>query len=191
MPSSGNQLIEFLPPALVPGVPFDGAGDTAEISVGPNEISPCFRFNFYGANLGCAAEGVEQWCEFEFSAYTYNASVGSEVSLSWSETKRVPACPQFPQGPCPLTPVQLDGYENVTSILVTVRVGLELRAWWGDDFQIGWTDNSCEASACRTNTNPRRVKREVFSRASRRGVWQWTPNGAKKIDDDYIWLTFE
>ncbi|OAQ96905.1 hypothetical protein LLEC1_00573 [Akanthomyces lecanii] len=191
LPSSGKQLLEFLPPALVPDAPFDGAGDTAEISVGPNERSPCFRFNFYGASLGCAAEGVEQWCEFEFSAYTYNETLGSEASLSWSETKRVPACPNFPQGPCPLTPVQLDGYNNLASILVSVRVGLELRAWWGDDLQIGWTDNTCEAASCRTNAISRRAKREVFSRASRRGVWQWTPNGVKKLDDDYIWSSFE
>ncbi|KAM3549035.1 hypothetical protein MY1884_008921 [Beauveria asiatica] len=109
--SSGNQLLQFMPPALVPDSPFDGAGDTAEISVGPNEISSCFRFNFYGANLGCAAEGVEQWCEFEFSAYTYNETLGSETSLN--------------------------------------------------------------------------------CRASRRGVWQWTPNGAKKLDDDYVWSSFE
>ncbi|KAM3514121.1 hypothetical protein MY11210_002222 [Beauveria gryllotalpidicola] len=189
--SSGNQLLQFMPPALVPDAPFDGAGDTAEIGVGPNEISPCFRFNFYGASLGCAAEGVEQWCEFEFSAYTYNETSGSETSLDWSETKRVPACPNFPQGPCPLIPVQLDGYNNLTSILVTVRVGLELRAWWGDDLHVGWTDNTCEAASCRSSAISRRAKREAFSRASRRGVWQWTPNGAKKLDDDYVWSSFE
>lgn len=191
IPSSGNHLIEFLPPVLVPSVPFDGASDTAEISIGPNEVYPCFRFNFYGANLGCAAEGVEQWCEFEFSAYTYNSTTASEASMSWSETRRVPACPNFPHGPCPLVPVQLDGYNDATSILITARVGLELRAWWGDDFQIGWTDNSCEASACRTDAIPRRVRREVLSRAARRGVWQWGPNGARKLDDDYIWSSFE
>ncbi|KAM3448237.1 hypothetical protein MY3296_007976 [Beauveria thailandica] len=189
--SSGNQLLQFMPPALVPDSPFDGAGDTAEIGVGPNEISSCFRFNFYGANLGCAAEGVEQWCEFEFSAYTYNETLGSETSLNWSETKRIPACPNFPQGPCPLFPVQLDGYNNLTSILVTVRVGLELRAWWGDDFHVGWTENTCEAVSCRSSAISRRAKRETFSRASRRGVWQWTPNGAKKLDDDYVWSSFE
>ncbi|OAA46010.1 hypothetical protein BBO_03651 [Beauveria brongniartii RCEF 3172] len=189
--SSGNQLLQFMPPALVPDAPFDGAGDTAEISVGPNEISSCFRFNFYGASLGCAAEGVEQWCEFEFSAYTYNETLGSETSLDWSETKRIPACPNFPQGPCALFPVQLDGYNNLTSILVTVRVGLELRAWWGDDFHVGWTDNTCEAVSCRSSVISRRAKREAFSRSSRRGVWQWTPNGAKKLDDDYVWSSFE
>ncbi|KAJ2978924.1 hypothetical protein NQ176_g3552 [Zarea fungicola] len=191
LPSSGTQLVEFLPPALVPGIPFDGTGDVAEISVGPNEVTPCFRFNFYGASLGCAAEGVEQWCEFEFSAYTYNETSKSEASLSWSETKRIPVCPQFPQGPCPLTPIQLEGYNNIASILVTVRVGLELRAWWGDDFQIGWSDNSCEAATCRSNAIPHLVKREAFSRASRRGVWQWAPNGVKKLDDDYVWSSFD
>lgn len=186
-PSSGGQLVEFVPPALTPATIEPGTGDTAEIGVGPNAAKPCFRFNFHGASLGCAAEGVEQWCEFEFSAYTFNETAGVEMPLGWSEVKRIPACQQFPQGTCALTPVELEGYDDLSSVLIELRVGLELRAWWGDDFKFGWTDNSCEASSCRSTATPKRVKRDVFDRAARRGVWQWTPTGLKKLDDDYVW----
>ncbi|TWU71410.1 hypothetical protein ED733_000722 [Metarhizium rileyi] len=186
MASSGGQLVEFVPPALT-GPETTGSSDTAEIGVGPNSPNPCFRFNLYSANLGCAAQAAEQWCEFEVSAYTYNQAASNEMSIAWSEVKRIPACPSFPNVPCPLTPVKFDGYENITSVLVRLHVGLELRTWWADDLQFGWTDNSCEASQCRQAVAPQRVKREAVESTLRRGVWRWTPTGHERMGEEYIW----
>jgi len=183
MPSSGGQLVEFVPPSLT----SQQSSDTAEIGVGPNAPNPCFRFNLYGANLGCAARAAEQWCEFHISAYTYNQGAANEMSIAWSEVKHVPACPSFPNAPCPLTPVALDGYLNITSVLIEVRVGTELRTWWADDFSFGWTDNSCAAAQCRDGAVPQHVKRETVESAVRRGVWSWTPAGLQKMDDESIW----
>ncbi|PTB66069.1 hypothetical protein BBK36DRAFT_1101590, partial [Trichoderma citrinoviride] len=185
-PSSGGQLVEFVPPSL-PSLGHSGVGDTAEIGVGPNAPNHCFRFDFQGASLGCAAEGAEQWCEFEVSAYRYNDVLQREESVAWSETKRIPACPNFPHGSCQLTPVTFDGYANITAVLISLRVGTELRVWWGDDFKLGWSDNGCDAAACRASAVPQPVKREVIESAARRGVWNWTPNGLKRLDDGYIW----
>ncbi|GAB0134135.1 hypothetical protein EsDP_00002518 [Epichloe bromicola] len=182
-PSSGGQLIEFVPPSLT----SQQSSDTAEIGVGPNSANPCFRFNLYGANLGCAARAAEQWCEFHISAFTYNQAAANEMSIAWSEVKRVPACPSFPNAPCPLTPVAFDGYQNITSVLIQVRVGADLRTWWADDFSFGWTDNSCAAAQCRENVDPQHVKREVVESAVRRGVWSWTPAGLRRLDDDFVW----
>ncbi|KAM4055734.1 protein family CysZ [Hirsutella rhossiliensis] len=188
LPSSGGQLVEFVPASLAnPSASHQGTGDAAEVGVGPNAASPCFRFDFFGAQLGCAAAGNEEWCEFEVSAYTFNEGLSFEQSIAWSETKRVPACPSFANGNCPLTPVDFVGYKNITSILVTLRVGIELRAWWGDDFKFGWTDNSCEAASCRASATPQHVKRETVELALRRGVWHWTPAGLQRLDDEYIW----
>ncbi|KAG5982390.1 hypothetical protein E4U55_001984 [Claviceps digitariae] len=183
LPSSGGQLVEFVPPSLT----SQQSSDTAEIGVGPNSPNPCFRFNLYGANLGCAARAAEQWCEFHISAYTYNQGAANEMSIAWSEVKHVPACPTFPNAPCPLTPVTLDGYQNITSVLIEVRVGTDLRTWWADDFSFGWTDNSCAAAQCREGAAPQHVKREVVESAVRRGVWSWTPAGLQKMDDESIW----
>ncbi|PNY29545.1 Uncharacterized protein TCAP_00539 [Tolypocladium capitatum] len=185
--SSGGQLVEFVPPSLSGTPTTQGSGDIAEIGVGPNSANACFRFDFFGADLGCAAQGNEQWCEFEISAYTYNAGTSNEQSIAWSETKRVPACPSFPNGRCSLTPVEFEGYTNITSVLITLHVGLELRAWWGDGFKFGWTDNTCDAASCRARAVPHRVKRETVESALRRGVWHWTPAGLQRLDDRYIW----
>ncbi|KAG5919885.1 hypothetical protein E4U42_006398 [Claviceps africana] len=182
-PSSGGQLVEFVPPSLT----SQQSSDTAEVGVGPNSANPCFRFNLYGANLGCAARAAEEWCEFHISAYTYNQAAANEMSIAWSEVKHVPACPSFPDAPCPLTPIVLDGYQNITSVLIEVRVGTDLRTWWADDFSYGWTDNSCAATKCREGTVSQYVKREVVESAVRRGVWSWTPSGLRKLDDEYIW----
>ncbi|KAL7793141.1 hypothetical protein V8C37DRAFT_415956 [Trichoderma ceciliae] len=186
VPSSGGQLVEFVPPSL-PFMAHSNVGDTAEIGVGPNAPDRCFRFDFQGASLGCAAEGAEKWCEFEVSAYRYNEVLGREESIAWSETKRIPACPNFPHGSCRLTPVSFDGYTNITSILISLRVGTELRVWWGDDFKIGWNDNGCEAAVCRANAAPQPIKRETIESVARRGVWHWTARGLKRLDDGYIW----
>jgi hypothetical protein len=186
MPSSGGQLVEFVPPALS-GPHSTGCSDTAEIGVGPNSANPCFRFNLYSANLGCAAQAAEQWCEFEVSAYTYNQAASSEMSVAWSEVKRVPACPSFPNAPCSLSPVIFDGYHNITSVLIRAHVGLDLRTWWADDLQVGWTDNSCEASQCRQAGQPQKAKREAVESALQRGVWRWTPAGLERLGDEYVW----
>ncbi|RFU78984.1 hypothetical protein TARUN_3247 [Trichoderma arundinaceum] len=186
IPSSGGQLVEFVPPSL-PSMGRSNVVDTAEIGVGPNAPTGCFRFDFQGASLGCAAEGAEKWCEFEISAYRYNETSGREESIAWSETKRIPACSKFPHGTCQLTPVSFNGYVNITSILVSLRVGSELRVWWGDDFKLGWNDNSCEAAVCRANATPQPVKRETIESVAQRGVWHWTMRGLKRLDDGYIW----
>ncbi|KAL3961017.1 hypothetical protein ACCO45_006134 [Purpureocillium lilacinum] len=185
-PASGGQLVEFMPASLS-GPPASHGADVAEIGVGPNSASPCFRFDFLGASLGCAAQGNEKWCEFEISAYTFNEGSFSEQSIAWSETKRVPACPTFPSSSCALTPVEFEGYTNITSVLISLHVGLDLRAWWGDDFKFGWSDNSCEAASCRGRALPHRVKRETVETAIRHGVWHWTPAGLQRLDDEYIW----
>lgn len=53
---------------------------------------------------------------------------------------------------CPLTPVELEGHTNITSVLINGRVGLDLRVWWADDLRLGWPDNSYKASRCRANS---------------------------------------
>jgi hypothetical protein len=182
-PSSGGQLIEFNPLSISPS--GGGSSDTAEIGVGPHFASSCFKFDLYGLSLGCAAQGNEQWCEFEFSAYAYDEATGGAESTSWSETKRVPACPEFPAGGCTLTPIELEGYNNITSILITLRVGLDLRVWWGDDLRVGWTDNSCEAGFCRSNIIATFAKRERAGLPQHRRVRKsMTPglNTTHKVD---------
>lgn len=186
IPSSGGQLVEFVPPSLT-NTTTGGSGDVAEIGMGPHSPSPCFRFDFFGARVGCETEGNEEWCEFEISAYRYNDTSSSEESIAWSEVKQVPACSTFLEGGYELTPIELEGYKDLSSVLITVRVGLELRSWWGDDFRVGWTDNSCVAEACRSNSPHLSAKRETVESALRRGIWGWSPSGFERLDDALVW----
>ncbi|KAF4456737.1 hypothetical protein F53441_1173 [Fusarium austroafricanum] len=184
-PSSGGQLVEFVPPALS-NTTSTISGDVAQIGVGPHAASPCFRFDFFGASLGCDAHGDEKWCEFEISAYRWNETSSTEESIGWSETKQVPACPTFSKGGYELTRVDLDGYKDLSSVLITVRVSQNLRVWWGDDFRVGWTDNSCIAASCRTNVPSQFIKRETVISALRQGVYQWTPRELKRLEDGLV-----
>ncbi|KAJ4247760.1 hypothetical protein NW762_012968 [Fusarium torreyae] len=186
IPSSGGQLVEFVPPALS-NTTSTISGDVAQIGVGPHASSPCFRFDFFGANLGCDARGAEKWCEFEISAYRWNETSSSEESIAWSETKQIPACPTFSKGGYELTRVDLDGYKDLSSVLITLRVSSDLRVWWGDDFRVGWSDNSCIAASCRTNTPSQFVKRETVLSALRQGVYQWAPHELKRLEDGLVW----
>jgi hypothetical protein len=185
LPCSGNQLVEFVPPSLAADC-FAGPADTAEIGVGPNFLNPCHRFDLYKMHLGCATEKPEDWCEFEVSAYTHVEGSLHEESKAWRETKRVPGCANFSQGNCPLAPVEFVGFTNMTSVLITLHVGLELRVWWADDMQVGWTDNSCEASMCRAQTRMKRDKRQRVEAVLERGTWHWTKEGLERLDDNYI-----
>lgn len=186
IPSSGGQLVEFVPPALS-NTTTTGSGDVAQIGMGPHAPSPCFRFDFFGASFGCDAQGNEKWCEFEISAYRWNATTSSEESIAWSEIKQVPACPTFSEGGYELTRIDLDGYTDLSSVLITLRVSQELRVWWGDDFRVGWTDNTCDAAACRTHAPTYLMKEEAVADAVRRGVFQWSrTNTFDRIDDAVV-----
>ncbi|RSL43546.1 hypothetical protein CEP53_011653 [Fusarium sp. AF-6] len=186
IPSSGGQLVEFVPPALS-NTTTTGSGDVAQIGMGPHAPSPCFRFDFFGASLGCDAQGNEKWCEFEISAYRWNDTSSSEESIAWSEIKQVPVCPTFSEGGYQLTRIDLDGYTDLSSVLITLRVSQELRVWWGDDFRVGWTNNTCDAAACRTHAPTYLMKEEAVADAIRRGVFQWSrTNTFDRIDDAIV-----
>ncbi|KAF4337628.1 hypothetical protein FBEOM_8491 [Fusarium beomiforme] len=185
IPSSGGQLVEFVPPVLS-NTTSTISGDVAQIGVGPHAASPCFRFDFFGASLGCDAYGDEKWCELEISAYRWNETSSTEESIAWSETRQVPACPTFSKGGYELTRVELDGYKDLSSVLITLRVSQNLRVWWGDDFRVGWSDNSCIAASCRTNVPSQLVKRETVLSALRQGVYQWTPHELKRLEDGLV-----
>ena len=71
--------------------------------------------------------------------------------------------------------------------MITLKVGLDLRVWWGDDFRVGWTDSSCGAAVCRANPDVQRMKRDEIASTVRRGVYYWTPEGLRRFDDDMVW----
>jgi collagen type III alpha len=175
-PSSGNLLLEFDPPSLR-NTSSSASPDTAQIGVGEEAERACSRFNFYGANLGCDSRSALQDCEYTFSGYRYNYTKQSE-SLAMSRRVWVPPCPRMAN--CTLTTIQIDGFDDLSSILITLKVDGHDQSWWADDLKLGWTDNSCDATICRDMVPAMKAKRGVTN-ASRKEIWHWTPGGLQRL----------
>lgn len=173
VPTSGGKLLEFVPPVLTNGTATYSL-DTAQFGVGVDASSECFRFNFYGANLGCDAK-KGQFCEFTFTGYRFNATLNAEEE-AMSQLAWVPACPELKE--CPLTPFLVEDFNDITSVLVTLRVDGKPHSWWADDVRVGWFNNSCEAGRCRAGTQRHASRRE----AVHGGGWYWTPEGPRALD---------
>ncbi|KAH6668686.1 hypothetical protein F5X68DRAFT_52880, partial [Plectosphaerella plurivora] len=156
VPTSGGKLLEFVPPVIVDGTTTTTL-DASQFGVGIDAATDCFRFNFHGANLGCDATGEGQFCEFTFTGYRFNATLNAEEQVM-SQLAWVPSCPDLVD--CPLTPLIVEGFNDISSVLVTVRVDGQAASWWADDVRVGWFDNSCEAGRCRAGTQ-RRVSSRV------------------------------
>ncbi|KAG7135822.1 hypothetical protein HYQ45_006491 [Verticillium longisporum] len=174
-PSSGGRLLEFVPPVLT-----NGTLDTSQFGAGIDAASNCFRFNFFGANLGCDAHGENQFCEFTFTGYRFNSTLNAEAEVL-SQVTWVPSCPTLKE--CNLTPFLVEGFNNLSSVLVTLRVDGKPRPWWADDLKVGWTDNSCDAARCRAGT--------PHHTATKRGkegepVWYWTPGGLRQLGSHFM-----
>ncbi|GAW17230.1 hypothetical protein ANO14919_066840 [Xylariales sp. No.14919] len=143
-PSSGNLMLQFTPSSISntsePGVP----PDTADISVGPQQLATCFSFNFTSVSLGC--DSVVP-CSFKFTGFRYDRFRKGPVEVT-SQVASVPACTETEN--CALTPIAFSGFNELTSVTIKAQTNGKPTAWWADDFAFGWFDNSCEAGMCRS-----------------------------------------
>jgi hypothetical protein len=171
VPSSGNQLIEFVPSGLT-GKPILGSQDSAQISVGDHISISCFRFNLYFIRLGCDSQPGEAFCEFRIWGYRFNVNSGKE-DVAMSQTVWVPTCSGT--SGCRLSAQSISGFENLSSIVITAKVNGEPRVFWADDIQYGWADNSCPAATCRQNAPVRR-------RDAPTAHWKWSRKGLHRVD---------
>ncbi|KAF9870457.1 hypothetical protein CkaCkLH20_12124 [Colletotrichum karsti] len=176
LPSSGGQLVEFVPPMLSNST-GQFSNDTAQIGMGKQASSPCFQFNFYGARLGCDARVPDQLCEFTFTGYKWDAAQGNETEAV-SQKTWVPSCPKMDG--CALTPFSATGFDGLSSILVTLRVDGRPQVWWADDLQVGWTKNDCDSATCRQQP----VALDVAS--DNDPLWYWTRAGMRVLKPSRI-----
>ena len=118
-----------------------------QISDGDFDETGCFRFNVYGANIGCDSTGPA--CDFNFAGYQLDSS-RNEVLVA-SQTKAVLACPTLEN--CELTEIDLDySFTNLAFVRINVTVAGEPKIWWMDDLRLGWYENSCAMGLCRQTT---------------------------------------
>ncbi len=175
MPSSGSQLVEFVPSGAM-GQPPVGSQDTAQIGLASQKSIPSFRFNLWGVNVGVDSQPGEQYCEFIVSGYRFDATLGFEVR-AMSQTKWIPTCGGTHA--CRLVQQDLSGFENLTSFLVSVKCSGQPRSFWMDDLRVGWTDNSCQAALTRQNTPERKGRRNA---QGAKGYWKWTRDGVQHVE---------
>ena len=99
-PSSGMLMLQFTPSSISnitePGVP----SDAAKISLGPQSVSSCLPFNFYGISLGCDSRTAP--CVFNFTGLKYDDQSRQETAVI-SQSVDVSACQDTEN--CELFPV--------------------------------------------------------------------------------------
>lgn len=128
-------------------------GYSGEISgYNQEEYSEYFNFNAYGASMGCNSTGPD--CVFTFSGWKIDldpatfTSNGPVQNLVTQQVLTVPACPA--QKNCTLTPLTLDNtFQNLTGVAINATVAGQPTNWFMDDLELGWFDNSCNASLYR------------------------------------------
>ncbi len=140
-PSSENRMLQFEPSIASNGV----EPGVAKISVGPQKSTACFQFNFYSSNIGCKSDGPD--CVFNFTGIGYDYKSEQEGRVV-SQTLHIPAC--HSQEDCKLAPTEVDGFEHLTSILISMTVNGEEGPWWMDTLSLGWSDNACATATCRS-----------------------------------------
>ncbi|KXJ89441.1 hypothetical protein Micbo1qcDRAFT_12627 [Microdochium bolleyi] len=117
----------------------------AMISVGPQRANSCFSFDLYAANLGCAS--FYGGCHFKMTGARYDEATGREVDVA-TETFHIRGCKDIES--CQLQPVAMSTLRGLTSITITAEADGLPATWWSDNLMLGWSDNSCESSVCRS-----------------------------------------
>lgn len=163
-PASGNLMLQFTPSSISnisqPGI----HPDTADISVGPQQLATCFSFNFTQVSLGC--DSREGACSFTFHGFKYDQLTSKIIEVA-SQTVNIPAC--FNAENCALTPITVSGFHDLTSITVKAEVNGKPTIWWADDFTFGWFENNCESSMCRSKV-PDGITKPNWSVTGRQAV---------------------
>ncbi len=134
--SSGNLMVQH----------NNSDGSPAQVGVGPLLASSCFRFSFNGARFGC--DSTERACVFKISGLSWD---GTKDVVQGNKIFDIPACTK--DSGCILHHQLIEpgaGFTNITAVNVTLTVGGKPQAWWADDMEFTWADDSCDAGACRS-----------------------------------------
>jgi len=142
-PSSSKMMVQYDQAVFANGT-VDG---TAQIDLGPQRDNPCLHFNLLSFDLGC--NSTQAACRFNITGLRNLGDPQLDVPVV-SNVFNVSACPS--QTNCSLSRVTVgSAYSNLTSINIQLTVGNSTtETWWGDDLQLGWTNNTCASANCRS-----------------------------------------
>ncbi|KAK3618604.1 hypothetical protein LTR56_024525 [Elasticomyces elasticus] len=143
LPSSEPHLAVFL---------VNGTGVTArsvqpgEIGDGPYESNSAFWFDAFSAMMGCDNAGPDP-CTIVFTGYTYSAAAKDEIA-TYTQNATIAPCPALNN--CPLQPVSFPtSFRSLSGVRMQAFVGNEERMFFLDDMELGWSNNTCQASLTR------------------------------------------
>ncbi|KAK8045180.1 hypothetical protein PG993_005204 [Apiospora rasikravindrae] len=142
--SSGKLVLQYLQPAMDM---TDGPDNSANFSTVPKQASDCFTFNLYGIRLGCSSSESE--CIFTLKGHRLDAESLADIEVA-AQIVHVPACSS---NDCNLQSVTVFNFKSLTSVSISLKVGSEDQMWWADEVALGWSDNSCEKAACRSEVH--------------------------------------
>lgn len=125
-----------------------GAGDSGEISDGPDDVS-AFWFDAFSAFLGCDNAGPGN-CTMEVTGLHWDP-VAKDETPAFSQSYTLPPCPGNRN--CVLTPITFPSTARSLSGLQirAVRAG-EPRMFFMDDMNMAWSNKTCDAGLLRQHT---------------------------------------
>ena len=119
--------------------PDSGLELIGEFGAGPRAHDSAYWIDAFSVYLGCNNAGPS---ECVISINGYDAARSTRVA---SQTVNQPACPGLTN--CKLAKVSLnEEFRNLTGIQIIAAVDRRPVTWYMDELELGWSNNTCEAS---------------------------------------------
>jgi hypothetical protein len=129
----------------------------AGLSTDLQKSQPCLSFDFHSAIVGCEY-GNSRTCEFNLTGLRYDPESRKEMAVASSFFNLI-ACESLHN--CQMQEVTVEGFRNISAIVLRATAGGKERSWWANDLSLGWSNNTCESASCRarlletaSNTGP-------------------------------------
>lgn len=123
-----------------------------EFGAGPRYAESAYWINAYSAYVGCNNTGPAD-CMITINGYTYEPHF-KNVVLNALQVMYQPPCPTLTN--CDFLSVTLNNdFRNLVGLQIVATVGEERVAWFMDDLEVGWSNNTCAAGKQRDSSRQR------------------------------------
>lgn len=145
-PISGEQLAVYRVDANtnVDQSPDAGLELIGEFGSGPRATESAYWIDAYSVYMGCSNAGPDD-CVITVNGY----DTASSTRVA-SQTVNQPPCPGLIN--CKLAKVSFnEDFRNLSGIQILAAVNRHPVTWYMDELELGWSNNSCEATTERNN----------------------------------------
>lgn len=144
-PISGEQLAVYRAADVnVDGSPDAGLELYGEFGSGPRATDSAYWIDAYSVYLGCSNAGPSD-CVIYINGY--ETAHSTRIA---SQTVTQPPCPGLIN--CKLAKVSFnENFRNLSGIQIIAAVDRRPVTWYMDDLELGWSNNTCEATTERNS----------------------------------------